>query len=80
MAINIRKHEAMGLLLIFAGASWLGFGLYATILAANRLVTQAPLIRGTELLIFPVFYGVAAVLLALGKIELKEMLPGKRRR
>ncbi len=77
---NIRKHEALGLLLIFFGASWFGFGLYATFLAANHILMDIPLIRGNELLIFPIFYGVSAVLIVLGVIELREMLPGKNRR
>ena len=76
---NVRKHELIGLILLFAGASWLGLGFYTTLLAANRLIADIPLIAGNELLIFPIFYGVAAVLLALGRIELREALPGKNR-
>lgn len=78
---NLRTHEAFGLLLVFAGATWLGFGLYGTFLAANRLLlTNTPLISGSELIMFPLFYGIGALLLALGKIELKSVMPGKRRR
>ena len=77
---NLKKHEHIGLLLVFIGATWLGFALYGTLLAANRLVVPAmPLISGRELLIFPLFYGVGALLLMLGTIELKEVLPGKNR-
>ncbi|MEK6923251.1 MAG: hypothetical protein AABW84_00945 [Nanoarchaeota archaeon] len=77
---NLRKHEAIGLILVFTGATWLGFGIYGTLLAANRLLlTQVPLIAGKELLLFPLFFGVGALLLSLGKIELREALPGKGR-
>jgi len=80
MVHNLRKHEHMGLLFVFVGATWLGFALYGTILAGNRmLIEQMPLIAGMELLIFPLFYGIGALLLALGTIELKEALPGKNR-
>jgi hypothetical protein len=76
--LNLRQHEFIGLTLVFIGATWLGFGIYGTMLAANRLLlANAALPSGTELLAFPVFYGLGAVLLVLGAIELKEALPGK---
>jgi len=76
----MKKHEHIGLFLVFLGATWLGFALYGTLLAANRmLVPQMPLIAGKELLIFPLFYGFATVLLVLGTIELRELMPGKNR-
>ena len=78
---NVKHHEAIGLFLVFLGATWLGFALYGTLLASNRmLLAQVPLIAGKELLIFPIFYGLGALLMTLGFIELKEMLPGKGRR
>lgn len=78
---NLKKHEHIGLFLIFAGATWLGFALYGTLLAANRmLVPEMPLIAGKELLIFPLFFGIGALLFILGQIELREALPGKNRR
>lgn len=77
---NLKKHEHFGLFLIFAGATWLGFALYGTLLAANRmLVDNMPLIAGKELLIFPLFFGIGALLFTLGEIELREALPGKNR-
>jgi len=80
MKHNLRAHEAIGLFLIFLGATWLGFGLYGTLLAANRLLlAQVPLIAGKELIVFPLFYGLGALMIALGKIELREALPGKGR-
>lgn len=81
MKLNLKSHEHMGLFLIFAGTTWLGFGIYGTLLAANRLLlAEVPLISGKELLIFPIFYGLGALMLALGQIEIKEALPGKGRR
>lgn len=81
MIHNVKLHEFMGLFLIFLGATWLGFGIYGTLLAANRLLlAQVPLIAGKELIVFPLFYGLGALMIALGKIELREALPGKGRR
>ncbi len=80
MATNLRSHEIVGLFLIFAGATWLGFGLYGTLLAANRiLLAQVAPIAGKELLLFPIFYGLGALLIVLGQIELREATPGKNR-
>lgn len=77
---NLKQHEFIGLFLVFVGATWLGFALYGTLLAANRLLlANVPLLVGKELLIFPIFYGLGALLLSLGMIELREALPGKRR-
>ena len=81
MKLNLKTHEHIGLFLIFVGATWLGLGLYGTLLAANRLLlSEVPLISGKDLLIFPIFYGLGALLLVLGNIELRKALPGKRRR
>ena len=80
-ATNVKRHEAIGLLLIFSGTTWLGLGLYFTILAAERLlISNLPLISGKELLLFPLFYGVGALITVLGNIELKEAKPGKGRK
>lgn len=81
MKLNLRTHEHIGLFLMFLGATWLGLGVYATLLAANRLLLpETPLIAGAELLVFPIFYGFGALLIALGQIELREAKPGKGRR
>ena len=80
MKHNVKLQEFMGLFLIFLGATWLGFGVYGTLLAANRLLlAQVPLIAGKELIVFPLFYGLGALMIAFGKIELREALPGKGR-
>lgn len=77
---NMRKHEHLGMLYLFLSATWLGFGLYGTMLAANRmLVPGMSLITGKEMFLFPLFYGVGALLWAHGNIELREALPGKNR-
>lgn len=76
---NLKHYEILGLFLLFVGATWLGMGLYATILAANKSLF-CPVFVGHELLIFPIFYGFGVVLMALGRIELKGVLPGKGRR
>jgi len=75
---NLRRHEFIGFALMFAGFSWFGFALYGTLLASNRLLlANIPLIAGRELLLFPLFYGIAGILIAFGYVELSEALPGK---
>ncbi len=79
---NLRKHEVLGLIFIFIAASLFGLGLYLTFWGANRPIFYGSLdylLKGKELLLFPLLYGTAAVLWVLGSIELKEATPGKRR-
>ena len=76
---NLKIHELIGMILIFVGASWLGLGIYSTMLASNRLLVDIPLLSTNQLLIFPVFYGLGALLIAFGTIELKHTLPGRNR-
>ena len=74
---NIRTHEFLGLLMIFIGTAWAGYGLYLIMLYSNLI-----LIPGQELikaLHGPLFVGVGAVITVLGSIELREILPGKNR-
>ncbi|MGB9675151.1 MAG: hypothetical protein ACP5IJ_02745 [Candidatus Nanoarchaeia archaeon] len=74
---NIRHHEFIGLLLVFIGATWVGYGIYATLLGALRiLIANASLPAGKELLWIPIFYGLGAALFVLGQIELRELAPG----
>jgi hypothetical protein len=83
MGSNFRKHELIGLLMVFMGGTLLGFGLYLIMWGANRPLFYGSLqflMSGREYLVFPVFFGVGLVLLALGQIELKEAVPGKGRR
>ena len=74
---NIKTHEFLGLLMIFIGTAWAGYGLYLIMLYSNLI-----LIPGQELikaLHAPLFVGVGAVITVLGSIELREILPGKNR-
>ncbi|MAG08101.1 hypothetical protein CMO89_01400 [Candidatus Woesearchaeota archaeon] len=83
MPHNIRKHEFIGLLLIFLAGTCLGIGLYLTIWGANRPIFYNSLdylIKGKEMLIFPIFFGIGGILWVLGKIELKEAMPGRNLR
>ncbi|NTV24087.1 MAG: hypothetical protein HGA85_07000 [Nanoarchaeota archaeon] len=79
---SVRKHELVGLVMVFLSGTLLGFGLYITFWGANRPLfynTIDALIKGKEFLLFPLFYGFSFLLMALGMIELKEMKPGRRR-
>lgn len=81
MKTNLKKNELVGLLLLFLAGTCFGVGLFITFWGANRPLFYGSLdylLSGKELLIFPLFYGLAAILWALGKIELSEMRPGKR--
>ncbi len=79
---NLRRHELLGLSFIFIAASLFGLGLYLVVWGANRPIFYGSLdylVKGKELLLFPLLFGTAAVLWALGGIELREATPGKRR-
>ena len=82
MRHNLRKHELIGLILVFLAGTSLGLGLYITFWGANRPIFYGSLdflLSGREFLLFPLFYGSAAVLWTLGQIELKDVAPGKGR-
>jgi len=76
-------HEFIGLILIFLAATSIGIGLYLVLLGAvgRPLLHQNPdyFLKGKDFMLFPIFFGVGAVLWVMGKIELKEALPGKNR-
>lgn len=80
---NLRRHEIIGLIMIFFAGTLFGIGLYFTFVGAVRPLfyggDPAYLIRGKEYLLFPLFYGLAFLLYSLGKIEIKEAMPGKNR-
>lgn len=83
MQHNLRRYELIGLILIFLAGTSLGIGLYMVIWGANRPLFYGSLdhlIKGKELLLFPLFFGTSALLWVLGKIELREALPGKKKR
>jgi len=83
MGHNLQTYEIIGLILIFLGGTTLGIGLYVVLWGANRPLFYGSLdqlIRGREFLLFPLFFGLGALLWVLGKIELREAMPGKKRR
>ena len=67
---NMKFHEHLGLFLVFAGFSWIGLGIYVTMLNANKiLIPGAQLMTGNDLFLIPFFYGLGAVVTYLGIIE-----------
>ena len=79
----MKKHEFIGLVMIFFSGALLGLGLYMTFWAANRPIYYASLnylIKWHELVFLMLIYGMSYVLGALGKIEIKEALPGSKKR
>jgi len=83
MKSNLRRHEIVGLVLLFLSWTSVGYGMYLIMWAINRAILYGGsqyLLQGKELLAIPLFFGTAAVFSALGHIELKEAMPGKHRR
>jgi hypothetical protein len=78
VAQNLRRHEVLGLVYQFLGATCIGIGIYYAVWAATRSAYYRTLItvRGWEWLLFPLLFGVGAILWSLGRIELKEAQPG----
>ncbi len=68
----------LGLLYQFLGASSIGIGIYWSVWAGVRTIhyRSISLVSGGEWLLFPLLFGVGAVLWSLGSIELKEAEPG----
>lgn len=70
----------MGLIFIFLAATSIGIGIYLTLMGAigRPLLRQSTdyFLKGKEFILFPLFYGIGAVLWELGKIEIKEAVPG----
>lgn len=77
-AQNLRRHEVLGLVYQFLGATAIGIGVHFAAWAAVRSLFYRELanVRGAEWLLFPLLFGTGAVLWSLGKIELKEAQPG----
>ena len=83
MRSNLKKHEFIGLVMIFLSGALFGLGLYMTFWAANRPLYYSSLdylIKTDEIVFLMVIYGLAMILGALGQIELKEALPGSKRK
>ena len=77
---NMRIHELIGLLQIFVGAIWLGFGLVSVMIIANKiLIPGAQIYQLMDIIAIILFFGPGAVLIMLGIIEVREVLPGKNR-
>ena len=75
MKHNLKAHEIAGLVLIFIGGTSIGLGAYYIVATAFRKGS----VFGPEVIVFPILFGLGFLLFELGKIELKEVPPGKRR-
>lgn len=75
---NLRKHEVLGLFYQFLAATCIGYGIHQAVWLAVRSVYYKTLtpVNGAEWLLFPILFGVGAVLWSLGSVELKEAQPG----
>ena len=73
MQHNLRNHEIAGLSLVFIGATSIGIGLYYIVM--NALRSRG--VFGKEIIIFPILFGLGVLIFELGKIELKDVEPGK---
>ncbi len=83
MRSNLKKHEFIGLLMIFLAGALLALGFYLINWAANRPLYYSSLsymIKSYELIFVMVIFGVAFVLWSLGQVELKEAMPGSKRK
>ncbi|MBR9703186.1 hypothetical protein GOV10_04060 [Candidatus Woesearchaeota archaeon] len=79
---SLRKHEILGLIYQFIGATSLGFGIYFSLVLAIRPMLYNSVAHGAagnEWLLFPLFFGLGGLLWTLGGIEIKEALPGHKR-
>ncbi len=79
----MKKHEFIGLIMIFFSGALMGLGLYMTFWAAIRPLYYSSLnylIKWHEILFLMLIYGMSFLLKALGRIEIKEALPGSKQR
>lgn len=78
----MKKHEFIGLVMIFFSGALMGLGLYMTFWAAIRPLYYSSLnylIKWHEILFLMLIFGMSYLLKSLGKIEIKEALPGSKR-
>lgn len=80
---NLRKHEILGLFYQLIGATSVGVGIYYAVwFAVKPLVYGSVALTpsGSDWWLFPLFFGLGGLLWTLGGIEIKEALPGHRRK
>jgi hypothetical protein len=83
MASTMRKHEVLGIVYQFLGATSIGIGIFNAVWYAVRPIKFGSLTvlpSGLEWASFPLFFGLGAVLWTLGSIELKDVEPTSRRK
>jgi hypothetical protein len=83
MANTMRKHEVLGLCYQFLGATSIGIGIYNAVWYAVRPIKFGSLSfvpTGWDWAVFPLFFGLGAVLFTLGTIEIKDVEPTSRKR
>jgi hypothetical protein len=79
----MRKHEVLGLVYQFLGATSIGIGIYSAVWYAVRPIKFASLTAmpaGWEWISFPLFFGLGGVLWSLGSVEIKDIPPTARGR
>jgi len=80
---NLRNHEILGLLYQLIGATSVGVGIYFAVwFAVKPLLYGSPAFvpQATDWFLLFIFFGLGALLWSLGGIEIKEALPGHRRK
>ena len=80
---NMKKHEVLGLVYQFLGATSMGIGIFTAVWYAVRPLkfgSLSALPAGMDWVVFPLFFGIGAVLWSLGSIELKDVEPTSRGR
>jgi hypothetical protein len=82
MASTMRKHEVLGLVYQFLGATSIGIGIFIAFWYAVRpsKFGIAAMPSGLDWAVFPLFFGIGAILWSLGSIELKDVEPTSRRK
>ena len=82
MATTMRKHEVLGLVYQFLGATSIGIGIFIAFWYGTRPLKFGidAMPAGLDWAVFPLFFGIGAVLWSLGSIELKDVEPTSRRK
>ena len=80
---NLRKHEILGLFYQLVGASSIGVGIYYAVWFAVKPLAVGSLAAtpaGSDWWVLILFFGLGGLLWSLGSVEIKEALPGHRRK